>query len=141
MSISLNNHESRIKVLESKINTATGGGITEVNSSANGYVKFGNGIIINWGTISLANERTRWATFAKPFTTTNYRVVSQKTSADHNNNTPMKITGKETGRFAMYSWGVYAADYIAIGILYTYRYIIKSAQKFTPLSYLFNKEV
>lgn len=126
MAISLNSLNStvssygtRITNLEKKI--GSGGGIIETNEGSTGYVKFANGLIINWGTISLTNNTTKYATFAKAFTTTNYRVVAQKTSAEHTNNTPMKINAKETTRFGMYAWQVYACDWIAIGYLISNR--------------------
>ena len=42
------------------------------SKSGDGYVKFSNGIIIQWGTIS---SNTTSATLPTPFTTTDYRVV------------------------------------------------------------------
>lgn len=134
MAISLNSLNStvssygtRITNLENKI--GSGGGIIETNKGSTGYVKFANGLIINWGTISLTNNTTKYATFAKAFTTTNYRVVAQKTSAEHTNNTPMRINARETTRFGMYAWQVYACDWIAIG------YLISNRVK----NWLFNK--
>ena len=126
MAISLNSlnstvssHGTRITNLEKKI--GAGGGIIETNKGSTGYVKFANGLIINWGTISLANDTIKYATFAKAFTTTNYRIVAQKTSSKHTNNTPMRIDSKETTRFAMYAYQVWSCDWIAIGYLISNR--------------------
>lgn len=134
MAISLNSLNStvssygtRITNLEKKI--GAGGGIIASSLGASGYVKFANGVIINWGSISLTNNTTCYATFPLAFTTTNYRVVAQKTSAEHTNNTPMKINAREKTRFAMYAWQVYACDWIAIGYLISNR-ILKSISKF-----------
>ena len=134
MAISLNSLNStvssygtRITNLEKKI--GAGGGIIASSLGASGYVKFANGLIINWGSISLSNDTTRYATFPLAFTTTNYRVVAQKTSAEHTNNTPMKINAREKTRFGMYAYQVWACDWIAIG------YLISNRAK----NWLFNK--
>lgn len=134
MAISLNSLKStvssygtRITNLEKKI--GAGGGIIASSLGASGYVKFANGLIINWGSISLSNDTTRYATFPLAFTTTNYRVVAQKTSAEHTNNTPMKINAREKTRFGMYAYKVWACDWIAIG------YLISNRAK----NWLFNK--
>ena len=53
MAISLNNHETRIKALESKIqNIPSGSGIVSSSLSANGYCKFANGLLFQWGSSS-----------------------------------------------------------------------------------------
>ena len=135
MAISLNSLNStvrsygtRITNLENK--SAVGGGIIESEKLlASGYAKFANGLIINWGSISLRNNTTCYATFPLAFTTTRYSVVAQKTGAEHTNNTPMKINVKEKTRFGMYAWQVWACDWIAIG------YLISNRVK----NWLFNK--
>ena len=75
------------------------------------------GILIQWGTLSgLKANTTIYQTFPKAFKNTNYSVVYQKISADHNNNTPMKTSVKETTRFGVYSYGVSSVDWLAIGV-------------------------
>lgn len=64
MSISMNNHENRIKALENKI--GTGGGIVESKTSIPGYAKFANGLLIQFGTTSGSSYKT--VTFPKAFT-------------------------------------------------------------------------
>ena len=60
MAYSLKNHEDRIATLESKI--ASSGGIVESSLTDPGYVKFGNGLIINFGTVKtdVTNRRVSW---------------------------------------------------------------------------------
>ena len=138
MSISLNNHETRIKALESK----TGKFKTEVvwtGSSSTATLsipKLANYSVCVCYTSGRANGG---------FTLTN----NGYTGGWHDDSgsavfdgvwcswtgTSLKVTcrnGRATNRLSAV---------IAIGILYTYRYIIKSLLIFTPLSYLFNEEV
>ena len=75
MSISMNNHESRIKALENKI--GSGGGIVESSLSDNGFVKFNNGLIINWGNSGIYSARQiKTLSMVKAFTNTNYIVIA-----------------------------------------------------------------
>lgn len=132
MSISLNNHESRIKALENS-------GITNPTVLAtNTYgtaIKFG-GLLIQGGWFDNKNQSDRTITFPKVFS----KVYTFTASGNHGRLTVS--TSSAVIRDTHYgSDKPPIIDWIAIGILYTYRYIIKSAQKFTPLSYLFNKEV
>ena len=69
MSISLNNHESRIKALESS------GKVSEVSLTDPGYVKFSNGLIINFGTSKGANKTF---SFKKPFIATIITATSSR---------------------------------------------------------------
>lgn len=53
MAYSMKNHEDRIKALESKIqNIPSGSGIVSTSLSANGYCKFANGLLFQWGSSS-----------------------------------------------------------------------------------------
>ena len=131
MSISLNNHESRITALENKSNTT--GGIIETKMTNPGYVKFSNGILIQFGDVNNGNN-----SFKTAFKSMVKMAVSGEWSYYGDN---IVNSVSLTGFNARIEFTNYLRNYIAIGILYTYRYIIKSAQKFTPLSYLFNKEV
>lgn len=141
MSISLNNHESRIAALE----TNKGSSSWTKGSNSNGYwaKDSGSGLIIQWGTCGINTDQ--WKTFDLPipFTSGNFGFNVIGTSGRDNEwANGFDCTGRNTTQFSL--GGRCAGGtkiWIAIGILYTYRYIIKSAQKFAPLSYLFNKEV
>ena len=139
MSISLNNHEDRIRVLEN-----AGSGSWSKFSNSVGYCLTENstGLKIQFGTAG--NDAYPTIAFPKPFTT----IVScvgfgansdQSTSSDgcpHIRSISLTSCRLDSG-----STSALYVRWIAIGILYTYRYIIKSLLIFTPLSYLFNKEV
>lgn len=56
----VNNHESRIKALEGKI--GAGGGIVESSLNDPGYIKFANGLLMQWGFTPKQSH-----TFPKPF--------------------------------------------------------------------------
>ena len=139
MSISLNNHESRIKALENK---GTGSWTKYSNSVGYCLTEGSTGLKIQFG--NAGNDAYPTIIFPKPFTT----IVScvglginsgQSTASDgapHIRSISLTACRLDSGSSA-----ASYVRWIAIGILYTYRYIIKSAQKFTPLSYLFNKEV
>lgn len=117
MSISMNNHESRIVALEGKI--GAGGGIIESKLSLPGYCKFANGLLINFGRASNSGNN-----FAKPFTSTVFGYAAAT------------INGSE-GAFSLNEGRVHCnltriyttsnrhplVSYIAIGILYTNRII------------------
>lgn len=47
-----------------------------ISKAANGYVKFGNGIIIQWGTLGVTGGNNYKITFPTAFTSTNYRVTA-----------------------------------------------------------------
>ena len=138
MSISLNNHESRIKALEN-----AGSGSWTYGSNANGsWIKDNKSSVkIEWGELNTSQtSRTFPLTFnAKP---------ALQISSCFNSNSSNGYFYHHIKTISVSSFSITSSDrgymiipWIAIGILYTYRYIIKGAQKFTPLSYLFNKEV
>lgn len=133
MSISLNNHESRIKALENS-------GITSPTILAtNTYgkcVKFGS-LLIQGGNFDNAQWSDRTITFPRAFSQVFFLDSNMNPAGCSLSNTAVTFNDTHCGVKVK----IIAASWIAIGILYTYRYIIKSAQKFTPLSYLFNKEV
>ena len=138
MSISLNNHESRIKALES-----AGSGSWTYGSNANGsWIKDNKSSVkIEWGELN-TSQTTR--TFPLTFNTKPALQISTVwNSASSRGYFYHHITTVSASSFSIVSAdrGYIVIPWIAIGILYTYRYIIKSAQKFAPLSYLFNKEV
>ena len=55
------------KFVEDLIPDDSGGGITESSLSNNGYVKFGNGLIIHWGEASYNPSQVNYYPFVKPF--------------------------------------------------------------------------
>ena len=139
MGISLNNHESRIKALEDK-----GSGSWTKYSNSVGYCLTENstGLKIQFGTAG--NDSYPTITFPKPFTTIVSCVglgIASGVSTSSDGAPHIRSISLTACRLDSGSIGSKYIRWIAIGILYTYRYIIKSAQKFTPLSYLFNKEV
>lgn len=88
----------------------------QFSKSGNGYMRLPNGMLIQWGHRSgMGNNTTNYTSFPVAFSTTEYRVVYQKVSADHSNNTPMRTTAREGGRFGVYTYGVYSIDWIAVG--------------------------
>lgn len=138
LSISLNNHESRIKALESK----TGKFKTEVvwtGSSSTATLsipKLANYSVCVCYTSGRANGGFTLTSDGQTggWYDDSYDAVFDGVWCSWTG-TSLKVNcknGRTTNRLKAV---------VAIGILYTYRYIIKSAQKFTPLSYLFNKEV
>ena len=71
MSISLNNHESRIKALEGSSATI------QTNPVANGYMRVGN-LLFQWGSTSYSNSSSSNVKiiFPKTFTTTPFYVCA-----------------------------------------------------------------
>ena len=140
MSISLSNHESRISALEKA------GYVTESKYTNPGHIKFSSGVIINFGDTNGAIATNFCPqTFSKPFTSKCICSVASPTRDMGNwagEECRSFLTSLSTIKVGAYgvSGSIYVS-WIAIGILYTYRYIIKSLLIFTPLSYLFNKEV
>lgn len=45
-----------------------------ISKAANGYVNLGNGLILQWGRISMKHSTAKTITFPTPFTSTNYSV-------------------------------------------------------------------
>lgn len=116
MAYSLKNHEDRIVALENKI--ANSGGIVESSLTNPGYVKFSNGLILNFG---LSENRT--GTFKKPFTSSPLAIVvspykpsvqcfAEHWCVDSFTNTNFRIRS---------DYGNAQSRYIAIGYLITNR--------------------
>ena len=94
---------------------ASAGGITASSLGANGYVKFSNGLIIQWGRLVYGSN-----VFPTPFTTAAYRMVTA-------NRPVWQPTSSDTTTFGMTTTGFYitdlgvgdswkiAGDYIVIG--------------------------
>lgn len=107
----VNNHESRIKALEGKI--GAGGGIVESSLNNPGYIKFANGLLMQFGTGS------GWVTFPKAFPN---KCIAVATSSQHNagwNEDTVVNSISATGfcsHLARYGTGyTVACNYIAIG--------------------------
>ena len=56
---------------------------TGINKSENGYVKLGNGLIVQWGTAT-CNSGNNNVSFPTAFSNTNYRIVSNLISSSNN---------------------------------------------------------
>ena len=133
MSISLNNHESRIKVLE---NTGITSPTILATNSFGKCIKFGS-LLIQGGNFDNAEWSERTITFPKAFSQVFFLDSNMTPNGFNLSNTSVTFHDTHCGVKVK----IVAASWIAIGILYTYRYIIKSLLIFTPLSYLFNEEV
>lgn len=139
MSISLNNHESRIVTLENKV---TGSWTKYSNSVGYCLTENSTGLKIQFGTAG--NDAYPTITFPKPFTTIVSCVglgYSSAVSTASDGCTHIRSISLTSCRLDSGSTNAKYVRWIAIGILYTYRYIIKNLLIFTPQSYLFNKEV
>lgn len=89
MAYSLKNHEDRIAELESKI--ASSGGIVESSLTNPGYVKFSNGLIVNWG-YGIGGETF---SFKKVFTNVN-SIIPLATRCDGTGYEQSAILGRIT---------------------------------------------
>ena len=133
MSISLNNHESRIKALESS------GKVSEVSLTNPGYIKFSNGLIINFGTSGGVNKTF---SFKKPFTSTIISATSSRLDGGGYEHSPILGSLTNSGLYVQcrgYQNESKSANIgiIAIGYLISYRilnyaYACKNLL-FTPL--------
>ena len=84
-----------------------------ISKGSDGYVKFGNGLIIQWGTINTPNKKT----FSTPFTLTPRVVVARvNSSATNGTRTPVAHSVSTTG-FTAYWYNSESVTYnwIAIG--------------------------
>ena len=98
--------------------------VTTVSKSkdVNGYFQFGNGMIVNWGTAGDINGYNT-ITFAKAFTSTNYRVIATQLGSNANlpSMSAVSVTGKtkttfEVGRRAITAAAtVSSIEWIAVG--------------------------
>ena len=133
MSISLNNHESRIKALEDT--TFAVSGIIESKVSNPGYVKFGNGFQICFGNMSGSSGSK---SFAKSFTSAAVCIVGSTLYSRILREGDFTVTSLNKSGFS-YALNPSANTgyYIAIGYLISdrilnYAYACKSLL-FTPL--------
>lgn len=120
MSISMNNHESRIKALENKI--GAGGGITESKLANPGYIRFANGLVLNFGiTPGLRDDSKTTQTYAKSigkFLTGGATVNRSDRNTDchsayfyHNSSTNCIVTHDSAGS----AGGTHTVSWFAIG--------------------------
>ena len=118
-------------------NLPSSSGITDSNFASNGYVKFGNGMIINWGRLTITpsdfaskQEGDYPITFAEPFTSACY-VITVSTEINTTDNVHAEVVFQTKGKtitgcnvvpqvfygstsgFA--NWNSISANYIAIG--------------------------
>lgn len=128
MSISMNNHETRIKALENISNTSN---ITH----GLGWINIGNSIEIRYGTSDSFNPRSgyetvRTVTMAKPFTKTIRSAIISTTNNNSGcdfcnfisniNQTTISFIANSLGS-GTGSPSLYRCEYIAIGYLITNR--------------------
>ena len=88
------------------------------SKARNGYIKFGNGIIIQWGTTTSASQNTA-ITLPTPFSNTNYSVtITSIGDSGVYQRLVSANTPKTTTKFTTYAGGGAALDnfsWIAIG--------------------------
>ena len=128
MSISMNNHETRIKALENISNTSN---ITH----GLGWINIGNSIEIRYGASGSFNpnsnyEKVRTVTMAKPFTKTIRSAIISTTNnspgcdfgifMSNINQTTISIIANQLGSGSS-NPSLYRCEYIAIGYLITNR--------------------
>ena len=93
----------------------------DINKSLNGYVKLGNGIIIQWGVDAQNGDGLHTVTLPTPFTSVNYKVVGNVNAGDWSSNiqyiNSQLISSSTTTTFTIYrSYNVPAEIFwIAIG--------------------------
>ncbi len=100
--------------------SASGSGLAEILKAENGYCKFSNGLIIQWGRVTgLGNENTgKFVTLPTAFTSTNYRVAITGRYSSRTINTSQALdTGTDytTTAFKFFSSYCSAIDWLAIG--------------------------
>ena len=83
------------------VGAANNGGIVSANLAQNGYVKFANGFILQWGYIYLDSNGT--ATFSIPFANTNYTLTTGQQRTSHNGF--VQITGRNVNNVSFkFEW-------------------------------------
>lgn len=99
--------------------SGSGGGLATFKKASNGYIKFNNGIIIQWGRTATLTDSSATFTFPIAFTSTNYSVSATPSNASSNYVTA-KVKGKSTTKctvicFAINQSGSSPVDILAIG--------------------------
>lgn len=105
MAISLNNHESRIKTLETKLSSI--GTVETAKIAQTGYVKFSNGLIIQWG--------AKTQTFPIAFPTACLMVMTCPRMQSRTENTWNSDSAVSSFSKTTYTTYNLATDFIAFG--------------------------
>lgn len=102
-------------VLKGEIaNTWTGGGIVAASLATNGYVKFANGLILQWGTITTSEAGNQLQTYPLSYASTVYATVINQQTGNASDWADAHITYTSTSQFRWYS-GAGTWRYISIG--------------------------
>lgn len=91
---------------------------TAISRARNGYVKLGNGIIIQWGLATTASGTgTKQVTLPTAFSNTNYEVVVTGVQTSYSNDYvgAVEVQSQTSLGFTIYSCGYSQARWIAIG--------------------------
>jgi hypothetical protein len=88
-----------------------------ISKAASGYLKMGNGIIIQWGSKALTSWTATTITLPTPFTSTNYKVASGVFTSNENGNEQnwIRITNIKTSSFSFTKPDGGTAHWLAIG--------------------------
>lgn len=88
-----------------------------VKKASNGYIKFSNGIIIQWGRVSIDATSNSTITLPTAFTSTNYKVTATIYSTTATSQKNVSVYNYTTTSFIMYNGqgGTMSYDWIAIG--------------------------
>lgn len=96
-----------------------GGGIVAQLLEQNGYVKFANGLILQWGTYEVANFSTNLITISFPisFTITAYTVtLGHKSDSRWTNGANANYVNKTVSNMTVYYCDGYGFSWLAIGM-------------------------
>ena len=150
MSISLNNHESRIKALENMRNNW----VKEIKNGAKGYVWFQNGLFVQWGLLnrpaggdwhSWAIEKWPVPFSEKPWIISANCVLLEANASNYDNNISINYGKTTATEFVFYEAGAnppsYNTNFVAIGLKLYYNFSYNIYRLiYTFLEFLF-KEV
>ena len=93
--------------------------IASAHSSTSGYVKFANGLLIQWGYCNnFPSSERPLATYYLPFTSdTSYRIIAIKNAINHNisSDYDLRITYKSSTQCKWYSMKSVPIEWLAIG--------------------------
>ncbi len=102
--------------------SASGKGFATYSKAANGYIKFINGIIFQWGTTTLSINSTTTVTFPTAFTSTNYVINANFFASANIDDNPIPYASS-TSSFCIYgtnkgandSWSSVKVAWTAVG--------------------------
>lgn len=90
--------------------------LTAQSKATNGYIKFGSGIIIQWGTTSQrSSDTTQTVTLPTSFSNKNYQVANSNVTTHTNNQESGTIYDKTSTSFKTFAWDGRATSWIAVG--------------------------